>query len=75
VAYIVAAPDQIVDNTVLQQYLLQKLPGYMVPSALVMLADLPVGPTGKIDRNALPKYSVASSNQRLLPQRAQRTQR
>lgn len=54
VAYIVAAPDQVVDRTALQQYLLQKLPGYMVPSALVVLAALPLGPTGKIDRNALP---------------------
>lgn len=54
VAYVVAAPDQIVDRAALQQYLLQKLPGYMVPSALVVLAALPLGPTGKIDRNALP---------------------
>ena len=62
VAYIVAAPDQIVDRAALQQYLLQKLPGYMVPSALVVLAALPLGPTGKIDRNALPNPDVTDAN-------------
>jgi len=57
-AYIVAAPDQVVDRAALQQYLLQKLPGYMVPSALVVLPAFPLSPTGKIDRNALPNPGV-----------------
>lgn len=30
-----------------------KLPGYMVPARWVELTELPAGPTGKVDRNAL----------------------
>src|SRR5262249_3499138 len=40
--------------TELRQYLLKKLPDYMVPSVFVLLPALPRLPNGKIDRKALP---------------------
>ena len=38
----------------LQDHLRQKLPGYMVPSAVTVLPSWPLTPNGKVDRRALP---------------------
>ncbi|MEH1822387.1 MAG: amino acid adenylation domain-containing protein [Nostoc sp.] len=52
VAYIV--PKQHLDTSDLLCYLKQKLPEYMLPSAFVKLLDVPLTPSGKIERRALP---------------------
>ena len=38
----------------LRAFLERKLPAYMVPSALLILDEFPLSPSGKIDRRALP---------------------
>src|SRR4029077_3878354 len=51
VAYVVANGLSPQD---LRQHAQQTLPGYMVPSALVFLQELPLTANGKLDRRALP---------------------
>jgi amino acid adenylation domain-containing protein len=53
VAYIVPQQDQLFTTSELREFLLQKLPDYMVPSAFVVLETLPLTPNKKVDRNAL----------------------
>lgn len=46
--------SQGVSRTELKDFLLQDLPGYMVPSHFIHLDHLPMTPNGKTDRKALP---------------------
>jgi aspartate racemase len=54
VAYVVARQEPGPAPTELRRFLEQKLPVYMVPSAFVLLDCLPLTPSGKLDRRALP---------------------
>jgi hypothetical protein len=55
VAYVVANPKPAPTFSELRSFLKEKLPDYMIPSALVHLDSLPLTPNGKVDRRALPK--------------------
>ncbi|MEV6428724.1 amino acid adenylation domain-containing protein, partial [Nocardia sp. NPDC051463] len=54
VGYVVAEPDTTVDIDAAKAALATSLPGYMIPAALVVLAEFPVNASGKLDRKALP---------------------
>jgi acyl carrier protein len=54
VAYIVSNKEDASTTQDLRNYLKQKLPDYMVPSAFVYLDALPRTPNGKVDRKTLP---------------------
>lgn len=45
----------------LNAFLKGVLPGYMIPSILVLMDEIPALPNGKIDRNALPPVDLESS--------------
>lgn len=50
----------------LRTFLARKLPEYMLPSALVSLAAMPLSKNGKIDRQALPAPDAGRPDQRAL---------
>ncbi|RCJ27412.1 non-ribosomal peptide synthetase [Nostoc sp. ATCC 43529] len=55
VAYVVPKIEPVPSISELRSFLKEKLPDHMLPSAFVMLENLPLAPSGKIDRKALPK--------------------
>ncbi|XWK89435.1 MAG: amino acid adenylation domain-containing protein [Phormidium sp.] len=71
VAYIVPQKDVILTSSELRQFLANKLPGYMVPSAFVILESLPLNANGKVDRHALKPPSNTSDSDRFIEARNQ----
>jgi len=58
VAYIVPSAERPT-MSLLRRALAEKLPQYMIPSAVVLLDNMPLTATGKIDRRALPDPRTA----------------
>jgi amino acid adenylation domain-containing protein len=54
VAYLVVKEASAPATTALRSFLKNKLPGYMIPSAFVVLDAFPLNPNGKVDRRGLP---------------------
>ncbi|WP_307718202.1 phosphopantetheine-binding protein, partial [Rhodococcus coprophilus] len=54
VGYVVPVAGAAVDRDELVGFVSGLLPAYMVPSVLMVLDELPVGSSGKLDRKALP---------------------
>ncbi|WP_164019628.1 non-ribosomal peptide synthetase, partial [Pyxidicoccus trucidator] len=58
VAYVVPSEGASLNMDEVRLFLREKLPAFMVPSALVLLEALPLTPNGKVDRRALPEVSA-----------------
>jgi len=54
VAYIVTSATRQVTSQQLRDFLKEELPEYMIPNVFVFVDSLPLTPSGKIDRRALP---------------------
>jgi acyl carrier protein len=61
VAYVVKEVGQSLTASELRQFLTNQLPSYMVPNAFVLLESLPLTSNGKVDRRALPKPELDST--------------
>jgi acyl carrier protein len=59
VAYVVAEPGASVSEEELRRHLKERVPVYMLPSAFVLLDELPLNSNGKIDRSSLPEPEAA----------------
>ncbi len=55
VAYVIAVPDSVIDVEVLRNALPESLPVYMIPNAIMVLDELPLNSSGKLDRKLLPE--------------------
>lgn len=55
VAYIEIEPGLAVNKAAIRDFLSARLPNYMVPPVIVFIDSLPLTPTGKINRQALPE--------------------
>jgi nonribosomal peptide synthetase DhbF len=58
VAYVVPHSPAGADPAELRRYVADELPDYMIPSAFVELAEMPLTPNKKIDRKALPAPDI-----------------
>ncbi|HEY3917564.1 MAG TPA: non-ribosomal peptide synthetase [Stellaceae bacterium] len=61
VAYLVPAGAQRVTAEELRAFLADTLPDYLIPTAFVGLAELPLTSVGKLDQNALPEPTSDNS--------------
>jgi len=52
-AYVVTGGDHMPTTSELQRHLRERLPEYMIPSAFVLLDEMPLTLAGKVDREAL----------------------
>jgi len=54
-------------SPLLLEYLRERLPAYMMPSAMIILDSFPLSPTGKINRKALPLPDRVADQERRVP--------
>jgi amino acid adenylation domain-containing protein len=69
VAYVVPVEGSAVSGPELRAHVAANLPDYMVPALWVVMEMLPLTPSGKVDRRALPEPDVTASAATRVPPR------
>ena len=71
VAYFVAQNSPQTEELIgqLRSLLKAKLPQYMIPADFVAIAEIPLAPSGKVDRNALPAPDKTIREREFIPPR------
>jgi acyl carrier protein len=70
VAYVVGDSERDTSSETLRSYLLEQLPEFMVPSAIVPMTKIPLTANGKVDRQALPEPEAIQQRKYIAPQSA-----
>jgi amino acid adenylation domain-containing protein/non-ribosomal peptide synthase protein (TIGR01720 family) len=60
IAYVAVRTDKDAGPSDLRSWLAARLPDYMLPSHIVVLPELPLNVSGKVDRSALPPVGAAT---------------
>lgn len=68
IGYVSAARTSTIDVPVLRNRLSKVLPDYMVPSAIVVLGELPLNANGKVHKSALPEPELGNHRNYEAPQ-------
>ena len=67
VAYVVSNEGLVTGKVNLREFLKEKLPEYMIPSAFVLLKNLPLTSNGKVDRQSLPVQAQYEREETFVP--------
>lgn len=62
-AYLVAHENKQIEISELRKLVSERLPSYMIPSAYVILKEMPLTQNGKVDRKLFPEPNWAEANQ------------
>ncbi|MBF6365626.1 amino acid adenylation domain-containing protein, partial [Nocardia puris] len=60
-SYVHAAPGATVDVAAVQRFAEERLPRHMVPTSITVLDEIPLTPSGKLDRRALPEPALQAT--------------
>jgi amino acid adenylation domain-containing protein len=70
IGYAVPEPGRRLDPAAVRSEVGERLPGYLTPSQVVSLDELPLTASGKLDRNALPAPVAADPERHRVPRTA-----
>ncbi|MEU7576334.1 amino acid adenylation domain-containing protein [Streptomyces sp. NPDC041068] len=70
IGYAVPEPGRRLDPAAVRAEVGDRLPGYLTPSQLVALDELPLTASGKLDRKALPAPTAAAADRSQVPRTA-----
>ncbi len=65
IAYAVFEPGSLLTVSLMREFLKDRLPDYLIPSALMQLDEMPLTPNGKIHRKGLPAVEQINAGERI----------
>lgn len=63
IAYYTNTTDKTVETSEIKEFLGETLPHYMIPKHIYVLEEMPISPTGKIDRKKLATYEIVKTEE------------